>query len=72
MYLKGYDGHCLRAYAYFKDKMPDIELAEETDRCYSAKVGLSDIIWKSSDTINYQGQQYSGDEFYEMVTNKEL
>lgn len=52
--------------------MPDIELAEETDRCYSAKVGLSDIIWKSSDTINYQGQQYSGDEFYEMVTNKEL
>lgn len=20
----GYDGHCLRAYSYFKDKMPDI------------------------------------------------
>lgn len=25
MYLRGYDGHCLRAYYYFKDKMPDIE-----------------------------------------------
>ena len=24
-YLDGYDGHCLRAYAYFKDRMPDIE-----------------------------------------------
>lgn len=21
----GYDGHCLRAYTYFKDKMPDID-----------------------------------------------
>lgn len=24
VYLKGYDGHCLRAYAYFQDQMPDI------------------------------------------------
>ena len=24
VYLKGYDGHCLRAYFYFKDKMPEI------------------------------------------------
>lgn len=24
-YTDGYDGHCLRAYAYFKDQMPDIE-----------------------------------------------
>lgn len=24
MYTDGYDGHCLRAYAYFKDEMPDI------------------------------------------------
>lgn len=25
VYLDGYDGHCLRAFFYFKDKMPDIE-----------------------------------------------
>jgi DNA polymerase-1 len=25
VYLEGYDGHCLRAYAYFKDQMPDID-----------------------------------------------
>jgi len=24
IYTDGYDGHCLRAYTYFKDKMPDI------------------------------------------------
>ena len=24
LYLEHYDGHCLRAYSYFKDKMPDI------------------------------------------------
>lgn len=25
VYTDGYDGHCLRAYSYWKDKMPDIE-----------------------------------------------
>ena len=25
VYLDGYDGHCLRAYAYFGDEMPDID-----------------------------------------------
>lgn len=25
VYTDGYDGHCLRAYAYFKDDMPDID-----------------------------------------------
>jgi DNAP len=70
VYIKGFDGHCLRAYAYFKDQMPDIELAQETEKCYSAKVGSSDICWKASDIINYQGKKYSGEEFYAMVTSK--
>lgn len=52
--------------------MPDIELAEDSEKCYSAKVGQSDIVWKSSDTIHYQGQSYTGDEFYEMVASKKL
>lgn len=25
IYTDGYDGHCLRAYSYFKDRMPDID-----------------------------------------------
>ena len=32
VYLDGYDGHCLRAYYYFKDKMPDIRLLDESKR----------------------------------------
>lgn len=72
VYLDGYDGHSLRAYNYFKNAMPGIELAQENERCYSAKVGLSDICWKSSDTIHFNGQIYSGDAFYEMVTNQRL
>ena len=33
VYTDGYDGHCLRAYSYFPDKMPDItvELSKCTD-----------------------------------------
>ncbi|MFC0819749.1 DNA polymerase [Moraxella marmotae] len=72
VYTDGYDGHCLRAYAYWGDKMSDIELADITDTCYHAKVGLSEIFWKSSDTINYQGKQYNGDDFYAMVAHQKL
>lgn len=34
VYTDHYDGHCLRAFSYFKDKMPDIEqeLAKEPER----------------------------------------
>ena len=70
VYLDNYDGHSLRAYSYFKKHMPDIELAQENEKCYSAKVGSSDICWKASDIINYQGKKYSGEEFYAMVTSK--
>lgn len=30
VYIKGYDGHCLRAYNYWKEKMPDIENTVES------------------------------------------
>jgi len=30
VYTDGYDGHCLRAYYYFKDQMPDIEETVES------------------------------------------
>ena len=52
--------------------MPDIELALDNDKCYSAKVGSSDIIWKSSDIIKFEGNTYTGDEFYAMVTSQKL
>lgn len=72
VYTDQYDGHCLRAYAYFKDKMPDIQLAEENEICYKAKLNGEQIVWKASDLINFQGQEYTGEQFYEMVTNKRI
>lgn len=69
VYSDGYDGHSLRAYYYFKDRMPDIELAHDDEQCYTAKVGDNDICWKASDVIDYEGVKYSGKDFYELVTN---
>lgn len=69
VYLDNYDGHSLRAYSYFKEQMPDITLAEENEKCYIANVGGTDILFKESDTINYLDNNYTGKEFYEMVTN---
>lgn len=68
----GYDGHSLRAYAYFKDKMPDIELADEKENCYICTVKGKEICFKDTDVIDFQGKKYSGKEFYEMVANKKL
>lgn len=34
VYTDGYDGHCLRAYGYFSDKMPDIKKVSDEEVCY--------------------------------------
>lgn len=70
VYIDGYDGHSLRAYYYFGDKMPDIYMAPEdpTVKAYKANVGGTDICFLSTDTINYEGKIYTGDEFYEAFT----
>ena len=72
VYTEAYDGHCLRAYSYFKEYMPDIILADGSEYCYKANVGGSDIYWKASDEILYKDKKYSGEEFYELVTNQRL
>lgn len=40
VYTSGFDGHCLRAYFYFRNLMPDIHMAEEGTRVF--KVTLDD------------------------------
>ena len=72
VYIDGYDGHSLRAYTYFKDRMPDIELANEKENCYICTVKGKEICFKDTDVIDFQGKKYSGREFYEMVANKKL
>lgn len=70
VYTDGYDSHSMRALAYFGDQMPDIELAQDNEKCYKANVGGTDFWFKESDTILFKDKKYSGVEFYEMVTSK--
>ena len=50
VYLDGYDGHCLKAFSYFKDQMPDIHLAD-TEECFRISVGEDVYYAKSGDTL---------------------
>lgn len=72
VYVDFYDGHCLRAFYYFRDEMPDIVLAEDSDVCYKANVGGTDIWFKASDTLEYKNVQYTGKEFFDLVTSQKL
>lgn len=38
LYIEGYDGHCLRAYYYYKDQMPDIQELFESAKTSREKV----------------------------------
>lgn len=51
VYLDGYDGHCLRAYAYFKDELPEVRQAEESERCFELKIGNETFMCKRGDFI---------------------
>lgn len=72
VYINNYDGHSLRAYAYFKDEMPDIILAEDSDICYSAKIKGKTFVWKATDIVVYKQQQMTGKDLYELVANKKF
>lgn len=63
VYLKGYDGHCLRSYSYFKEQMPDIQQANEDEQCFklTLKDG-SELTVKASDTLIYQGKETTAQE----------
>lgn len=72
VYTDGFDGHSLRAYAYFKNQMPNIEEAPEEVMCYKANVGGTDIYFHSEELIEYQGKTLTGKDLYELLTNQEL
>ena len=61
VYSDGYDGHSLRAYSYWGDQMPDIQQATN-EKCYM----VGGVSFKESDTINYQGTKYTGQQFYDL------
>lgn len=70
VYTNHYDGHCLRAYSYFSDQMPDIKPVKETTKCFKAKVGEKLVYFTEFDVINYKGQLMTGAQYYESLTIK--
>ena len=69
VYTDGFDGHCLRAYSYYGESMPDIKMAPESAICYKAKVGDTDVYFYDDEDIEYLGQTLKGRELYELLTN---
>ena len=74
VYIDGYDGHCLRAHAYFSEQMPDIEPAKETDRCFSIQVGGQTKLVKSGTLVTCpDGQVKLIEDYYDSLErNKRL
>jgi len=55
VYSDGYDGHSLRAYAYYSEHMPEVRQAQPEDRCFRVKVGNNILMCKSGDFIVTDG-----------------
>jgi len=64
VYSDGFDGHCLRALAYFKEHMPDIEMVPEGATPYKAVVDGKEVYFHSDEEIEYQGQKLLGHELF--------
>lgn len=72
VYTQGFDGHSLRAFAYFGDKMPEIQQAPENTTCYRVKVGGTDLYFHAAEDIQYMGRTMKGAELYELLTSQGL
>ena len=69
VYIDGYDGHSLRAHAYFGDQMPDIEVAPEGARCFKATAGGKELFFHEQEQVTYLGQEMTGLELWERLAN---
>jgi len=67
VYTDGYDGHCLRAFAYFGEHMPDIQTCPPTATAYKAKIGDETIYFHSEETVEYLGQTMLGSELFKLL-----
>jgi DNA polymerase I len=66
VYTEGYDGHSLRAFAYFRDELPNIRQAEAIDHCFQLSIGNTTINCKSGDFIIDQlGKSIAVEDYYE-------
>lgn len=67
VYTDGYDGHCLRALAYFGDQMTDIELCPENATAYMVEVNGNKIYFHSEETVIYLGEEMKGVDLYNRI-----
>jgi DNA polymerase-1 len=67
VYSDGYDGHCLRALAYFGEQMPDIELCPSSATAYSGIVEGKTIYFHSEEEIEYLGKKMTGQELFDLL-----
>lgn len=67
VYLDKLDGHCLRAYKYFKDKMPDTIQLLSSDRCFKIidTKGLTHYIKWGTVVLCPDGQERTIDHYYD-------
>lgn len=69
VYVDNYDGHCLRAYAYYQEDMPDIRQASQSDRCFKITVNDQTFFCKSGDFIvDSSGNRIPVEQYYEANT----
>jgi DNA polymerase I len=71
VYSDGYDGHCLRALAYFGDHMPNIETCPDGAEAYEATIGDTTIYFHSEEEIEYLGQSMKGSELFNQLKLKD-
>lgn len=67
VYTDGYDGHCLRAFAYFGEHMPDIQNCPATATPYKVTVGDDTYFFHSEEKVEYLGQEYLGSELFKLL-----
>ena len=72
VYLEHYDGHCLRAYSYFGDQMPDIQLPKQGEACYMIDIEGNNYYFTATQEVSYKGQTYTGADFYKLVSENKL
>lgn len=63
-----FDGHGLRAQAYFGELMPDIERAPIGAKCYRAMLGTKEIYFHEHETIMYMGKKVTGAELFQLLS----
>jgi DNA polymerase-1 len=67
VYTDGYDGHCLRAFAYFGEHMSDIQNCPPDAKAYKAIAGDNTFYFHSEEKVEYLGQEYLGSELSKLL-----